>query len=101
KSTRDLRFRAFLAVLITTGCRISEALHLKKTDIDFRKKEATIIGKGNKQRKIYFNDWSVKCIHAYLKRREYKYKYVFVGERKKTVPWHRNDAQRTFRKYRR
>jgi len=101
KSTRDLRFRAFLSILISTGCRIGEVLHLKIADVDFEKKEAMIIGKGNKQRKIYFNDWSIKCIRDYLKRRGYKYKFVLIGEQGRNLPWDRNDAQRSFRKYRR
>ncbi|MFA5777783.1 MAG: tyrosine-type recombinase/integrase [Parcubacteria group bacterium] len=101
KSTRDLRFRAFLSILISTGCRIGEVLHLKIADVDFEKKEAMIIGKGNKQRKIYFNDWSIKCIRDYLKRRGYKYKFVLIGEQGRNLPWDRNDAQRSFRRYRR
>ena len=101
KSLRDLRFRGFLAILISTGCRIGEALHLKIADIDWDRKEATIIGKGNKQRKIYFNDWSIKCIQEYLKRRGYKYKFILIGEKGRHSPWDRNDAQRSFRKYRR
>ena len=101
KSTRDLRFRAFLSILISTGCRIGEALNLKIADIDFDKKEAMIVGKGNKQRKIYFNDWSIKCIKDYLKRRGYKYQFVFIGESENNLPWDRNDAQRSFRRYRR
>ena len=101
RGTRDLRFRAFLSILISTGCRIGEALHLKIADIDFERKEAMIVGKGNKQRKIYFNDWSLKCIREYLKRRGYKYKFVLIGEGGRNLPWDRNDAQRSFRKYRR
>ena len=101
KSTRDLRFRAFFSILISTGCRIGEALNLKIADIDFERKEAMTVGKGNKQRKIYFNDWSIKCIRDYLKRRGYKYKFVLIGESENNLPWDRNDAQRSFRKYRR
>lgn len=101
RSTRDLRFRTFLSILISTGCRIGEVLHLKIADIDFERKEAMIIGKGNKQRKIYFNNWSIKCIRDYLKRRGYKYKFVLIGEQGRNLPWDRNDAQRSFRKYRR
>ncbi len=101
KSTRDLRFRAFLSILISTGCRISEVLHLKIADIDFKRKEAMIVGKGNKQRKVYFNDWSIRCIRDYLERRGYKYRFVLIGEQGRNLPWDRNDAQRSFRSYRR
>lgn len=33
RSMRDIRFMALLSVLISTGCRISEALDLKVWDI--------------------------------------------------------------------
>ncbi|PIU09093.1 MAG: hypothetical protein COT31_00620 [Candidatus Moranbacteria bacterium CG08_land_8_20_14_0_20_34_16] len=101
KSTRDLRFRAFLSILISTGCRISEVLHLKIADIDFERNEAMIVGKGNKQRKIYFNDWSIKCIRDYLGRRGYKHRFVLIREQGRNLHWDRNDAQRSFRSYRR
>jgi len=98
-STRDFRFRAFVSVLISTGCRISEALNLRITDIDWKNREALIIGKGNKQRKIYFTDWSLKRIREYFKKRGYEGKFVFVAEGKRKR-WDRNDAQRSFRHYR-
>lgn len=98
--TRDFRFRALVSVLISTGCRISEALNLKIQDIDWDKKEAMIVGKGNKQRKLYFTDWSLNCIKEYIEKREYEGKFIFVAEGKRNR-WDRNDAQRNFRNYRR
>ena len=98
--TRDFRFRALVSVLISTGCRISEALNLKIQDIDWDKKEAMIVGKGNKQRKLYFTDWSLNCIKEYIEKREYAGKFIFVAEGKRNR-WDRNDAQRNFRNYRR
>lgn len=100
KNMRDLRFRTFLSILISTGCRIGEALNLKIADINFDKKEAMIVGKGNKQRKIYFNSWSIKCIRDYIKKRKMKSKFIFNCENK-SHRWDRNDAQRSFRRYRR
>ena len=43
-----LSFRVLVEVLLGTGARISEALSLKRTSINFQTGEATIIGKGNK-----------------------------------------------------
>lgn len=100
RSVRDFRFRAFISVLISTGCRISEALNLKIQDMDWERKEVTIVGKGNKQRKLYFTEWSLKCINEYIKKRGYEGKFIFVAE-SKTNRWDRNDAQRNFRNYRR
>ncbi len=99
RSMRDFRFRALVSILISTGCRISEALNLKIQDIDWKQKEAMIIGKGNKERKIYFTDWSLNCIKEYIKKRGYEGKFIFVAEGKQNR-WDRNDAQRNFRNYR-
>jgi integrase/recombinase XerD len=99
-SLRRYRFRALVSVLISTGCRISEALNLKFQDIDWQKKEALIVGKGNKQRKLYFTDLSLKCIREYANRRGYEGKFIFVAEGKRNR-WNRNDAERNFRNFRR
>jgi integrase/recombinase XerD len=100
RSMRDFRFRALVSILISTGCRISEALNLRIQEIDWEGKEALIIGKGNKQRKLYFTDFSLRCIREYLKKRGYEGKFIFVAEGK-TNRWDRNDAERNFRNYRR
>jgi integrase/recombinase XerD len=100
RSIRDFRFRALISVLISTGCRIGEALNLRVQEIEWDKKEATIVGKGNKQRKLYFTDWSLKCIRDYIEKRGYEGKFIFVAE-SKSNRWDRNDAQRNFRNYRR
>jgi site-specific recombinase XerD len=45
-----LGFRVLVEVLLGTGARISEALSLKRSSINFQTGEATIIGKGDKER---------------------------------------------------
>jgi integrase/recombinase XerD len=99
RSTRDLRFRALMAVLISTGCRIGEALNLELSNIDQKEREALIVGKGNKQRKIYFNDWSLGHINNYIEKRGISSQFVFIAEGK-NKKWDRNDAQRNLRNYR-
>lgn len=96
---RDYRTRALVSVLIATGCRISEALNLRMNDMNWKEKEALIIGKGDKQRKLYFTDWSINCIQEYLNRRPCKSKFIFNSQNG-MHRWDRNDAQRSFRGYR-
>src|SRR5216684_628628 len=52
---KSLCFRALVEVLLGTGMRISEALSLRRSSIDFRTGEATIVGKGNKERVVFFS----------------------------------------------
>jgi integrase/recombinase XerD len=65
-SLPGLRDRALAEALCATGMRISEALALNRSDIDWEAKEARIIGKGNKQRRVYFTgralDWLVRYL---------------------------------------
>jgi integrase/recombinase XerD len=64
-----LRFRALVEVLLGTGARISEVLSLNRHDIHRERKEAKIVGKGNKERMLYFTDWSLLWLERYLSRR--------------------------------
>lgn len=61
-----LRFRALVEVLLGTAMRISEVLSLDVEDVDFVNKEAKIIGKGNKQRVVFFNDRAIFWLQEYL-----------------------------------
>ena len=48
-------FVPILRVLLTTGCRISEAVGMRIDDLDFDERKWRIIGKGNKHRTLRFN----------------------------------------------
>ena len=55
-SLTRLRFRTLVEVLPGTGARISEVLSLNHSDVHWARKEAKIIGMGNKQRTLFFTD---------------------------------------------
>lgn len=76
--TCGLRFRTLIEVLLGTGMRISETLSLDRTSIDFETKEALVIGKGSKQRTIFFNEESLTWINLYLKKRTDKNPALFI-----------------------
>jgi site-specific recombinase XerD len=73
-----LRFRTLVEVLLGTGMRISEALSLNRDSIDFQTKECLVIGKGNKQRTIYFSEDALYWIHKYIDRRQDKHEAIFI-----------------------
>lgn len=64
-----LRFRALVEVLLGTGARIAEILSLDRYKVDFERREARIIGKGNKERTIFFTDLALEWVRRYLSRR--------------------------------
>jgi integrase/recombinase XerD len=73
-----LRFRAFVEVLLGTGARLSEALALNRADLNFERREARIIGKGNKERILYFTERSLQWVGRYLKRRDDDEEPLFI-----------------------
>lgn len=69
-STEDLRDRAILETLFSTGLRVSELISLKRNEIDFNRGEFTVRGKGSKLRVVFLSDTAIKAIEAYLEKRE-------------------------------
>ena len=67
-----------MEVLLGTGVRISEGLSLKRTSVNFQTGEATIVGKGNKERVIFFSPRSLNWIKEYLTRRKDGGESLFV-----------------------
>ncbi len=94
-----LRFRALVEVLLGSGMRIGEALSLKRKDIDWENREAMIIGKGNKQRKVFFTQRSLDWIHKYLQSRTDSHPSLFVT-REPINTLERNDIWRFFARHR-
>lgn len=64
--TRD---RAIFTMLYSSGCRISELINLSLDDFMDNFHSAIVTGKGNKQRKVFFEEESRKALGAYLKDR--------------------------------
>ena len=64
RSLRDLRDRALVHFLIATGCRISEAVALDRTDV--RAEGFRVLGKGGKHRTVYLTDEAYAAVLDYL-----------------------------------
>ncbi|MCB9077764.1 MAG: tyrosine-type recombinase/integrase [Anaerolineaceae bacterium] len=60
------RDTALLITLADTGLRVSEACGLRKGDLDWDRRRAVIIGKGDKQAIVRFSPRSLQHISAYL-----------------------------------
>jgi site-specific recombinase XerD len=73
-----LRFRTLAEVLLGTGARISEILGLERRDVDFQRREAKILGKGEKPRVLFFTDRAVEWLGRYLARRRDAEEPLFV-----------------------
>ncbi|QZE13110.1 tyrosine-type recombinase/integrase [Halosquirtibacter laminarini] len=61
-----VRDKAILHVLYGTGMRLSELVGLKRRNIDFAQKKMKVLGKGNKERIVPFNDELSHVMSRYL-----------------------------------
>lgn len=81
KKWNGLRFRTLVEVLLGTGMRIGEALSLNRKNINWEKREAKIIGKGNKERTVFFTKRSLEWVAKYLECRSDTHEAIFVTRR--------------------
>lgn len=65
----ELRDRALVEFLYSTGVRVSELVALNIEDIEMGKQELIVYGKGNKERKTYLTDASKFYLKRYLQER--------------------------------
>lgn len=63
---RDL---AIIDMLISTGIRVGELVNLDIADLDFEERECIVYGKGDKERKVYFDARTKLHIQRYLESR--------------------------------
>jgi integrase/recombinase XerD len=61
------RNEAIILFLVDTGVRASELCGLKARDLDLTAKRATVHGKGNKSRTVYFGRKTAKALWNYMK----------------------------------
>ena len=79
RNTNNLRDAAIVETLYATGARVSELSSLNISSIDFVNKTATIIGKGNKERRIFLTDTSIYYLKQYLDSRTDNNEALFIG----------------------
>ena len=63
----DFRDKVMLEVLYGTGLRVSELSNIKIKDIDFSEREIKIMGKGSKERFVFYNKKCAIVLDSYLK----------------------------------
>lgn len=63
KCPRDL---AIIDLLYSTGMRVGELVNLNKSDVNFELRECVVLGKGGKERKVYFDAKAKLHLQEYL-----------------------------------
>ena len=76
ESKRDL---AIVDLLASTGMRIGELVRLDRKDVNLHERECIVMGKGNKQRPVYFDARAKLHLTEYLASRADKSPALFVA----------------------
>jgi len=75
KQVRDL---AIIDLLYSTGMRVGELVRLNREDINFEERECVVFGKGEKERKVYFDAKTKIHLKKYLDERTDENTALFV-----------------------
>lgn len=76
-----LRDALILEMLYSTGVRVSELANIRLNDIDFNDRKILILGKGNKERYVYYGSKCEKLLDKYLKMDHRDSSYLLIGKK--------------------
>lgn len=77
-SKNGLRDKAILEVLFSTGLRVSELVSLNRDQIDIKRREFGVIGKGRRPRVVFLSDAAATWLDRWLVSREDNWRPVFI-----------------------
>ena len=77
----ELRDLAMIDMLASTGMRVGEMVLLNRDDIDFNERECVVLGKGDKERIVYFDARTKLHLENYLASRTDSDPALFVSLR--------------------
>ena len=78
----DIRNLVIIELLLTTGMRVGELVNLNISDINFEERSCVVLGKGNKQREVYFDAKTKIHLQEYLGNRNDNDIALFVSKNK-------------------
>ncbi|HAZ29012.1 MAG TPA: hypothetical protein DCY48_04545 [Candidatus Magasanikbacteria bacterium] len=78
------RDKAILEMLFSTGLRVSETIGLKKEQINLKKDEFTVLGKGKKSRVVFLSEQARYWLKKYLDIRTDANPFLFISHDKRT-----------------
>lgn len=90
-----LRDKAIIELLFSSGLRVSELVGLNRENINTKRREFTVRGKGQKDRPIFISENAATIIEGYLKKRIDNLPPLFLSySRNNTVIQNRGDYRR-------
>lgn len=78
-----VRNRLIIEMFYATGCRVSELINIKMSDINTTNKSIKIMGKGSKERIVYYGEYAEYYLNKYLNTGFNKgSKYLFLNDKR-------------------
>ena len=78
----NIRNLSLIELLLSTGMRVGELVNLNISDVNFENRSCIVLGKGNKQREVYFDAKTKIHLQDYLKTRSDNEMALFVSRNK-------------------
>ena len=66
KTSLNIRNQMILELLLATGLRVSELASIKLSELDINERQLKVLGKGQKERIVFFGNHAKTAINAYL-----------------------------------
>ena len=85
RKPNELRDKAMLELMYSSGLRVSEIISLEKANISITNKVVKVMGKGSKERRLPMGDMATEFIKLYIEKVRnnnpgYKTKYLFLNK---------------------
>ena len=77
----DLRNRLIIEMLYATGVRVSELVNIKLSDINFNEQSIRIMGKGRKERIVFYGEYAKEILDKYLDIRNNSNEYLIQNNK--------------------
>jgi len=80
------RDKAILEVLFSTGLRVSELVSLNRDNVDIKRREFGVVGKGGRARVVFLSSRAASYLDEYLKARDDNFKPLFIRHSRNLAP---------------
>lgn len=80
RSAKNSKQRLVVEMLLSTGCRVSELIALEFENYDLASDSCTVVGKGSKERRVFFNAKTVVAMKEYLQEKPHMTGPILYGK---------------------
>lgn len=77
----NIRNRLIIEIFYATGIRLSELVNLKLSDFTFNNRSIRVMGKGKKERIVYYGEYAEDVLNKYLDVRTFDSEYLILNNK--------------------